>query len=80
MAGRPLQVPVEPLPGALVVARLLALLRRRLGDEEGARSAFAESARAVRTIAAGVRDERLREGFLAQAAVREVLEAAARGD
>ena len=45
-------------------ARLLAVLRRRLGDEDGARAAFAEAARSVRTIAAGVRDEALREGFL----------------
>jgi tetratricopeptide (TPR) repeat protein len=70
---------LHPAPlEAWKAARLLALLRRRLGDEEGSRAAFAESARAVRTIAAGVRDERLREGFLAQAAVREVLEAAGR--
>jgi hypothetical protein len=56
-------------------ARLLAITRRRLGDEEGARAAFAEAARAVQTIAAGTRDEGLRNGFLAQPPVREVLEA-----
>jgi hypothetical protein len=58
-------------------ARLLAVLRRRLGDEDAARAAFAEAARSVRKIASGVRDEGLREGFLRLAAVREVLEAAA---
>jgi tetratricopeptide (TPR) repeat protein len=61
-------------------ARLLAVLRRRLGDEDAARAAFAEAARSVRTIAAGVRDEGLREGFLRLAAVREVLEAAAEAE
>jgi hypothetical protein len=55
-------------------ARLLAILRRRLGDDDGARAAFAEAARAVGTIAAGTRDETLRNGFLAQPQVREVLE------
>jgi tetratricopeptide (TPR) repeat protein len=58
-------------------ARLLAVLRRRLGQEDAARAAFAEAARNVRTIASGVRDESLREGFLRLAPVREVLEAAA---
>jgi tetratricopeptide (TPR) repeat protein len=60
-------------------ARTLGLLRRRLGDEDGTMAAFAEGARAVRTIAAGVRDDGLREGFLGLAAVREVLEAAGDG-
>ena len=54
---------------------MLGILRRRLGDEEGARAAFAEAARAVKTIAAGTRDESLREGFLGLPRVREVLEA-----
>jgi len=57
-------------------ARTLGLLRRRLGDEDGARKAFAEGARAVRTIAAGVRDDALRDGFLGLTEVREVLAAA----
>ena len=57
-------------------ARTLGLLRRRLGNEDGARRAFAEAARAVQTIAAGVRDDGLREGFLGQPEVREVLAAA----
>jgi tetratricopeptide (TPR) repeat protein len=57
-------------------ARTLGLLRRRLGDEDGATQAFAEAARAVRTIAAGVRDDTLRDGFLGLAEVREVLAAA----
>lgn len=57
-------------------ARTLGLLRRRLGDEEGAKAAFAEGARAVRTIAAGVRDDALRDGFLGLTDVREVLAAA----
>jgi tetratricopeptide (TPR) repeat protein len=54
-------------------ARVHAIVRRRLGDEEGARTAFAEAEGAVRTIAAGVRDDGLREGFLSLPAVREVL-------
>jgi ATP/maltotriose-dependent transcriptional regulator MalT len=53
-------------------ARLLALLKRRLDDEEGARAALAEAARAVATIAAGTRDEELRAGFLAMPGVQEV--------
>jgi tetratricopeptide (TPR) repeat protein len=69
LRGRP--APLE----AWKSARLLAILRRRLGDEEGARVAFAEAARAVRTIAAGTRDEGLRNGFLAMPLVREVLDA-----
>jgi tetratricopeptide (TPR) repeat protein len=60
-------------------ARVLALLRRRLADEDGAQAAFEEAARAVRTIAAGVRDESVRDGFLRVPAVREVLDEAARG-
>ena len=58
-------------------ARLLATLRRRTGDDDGARAAFAEAARAIGTIAAGTRDEALRGGFLAQPPVREVLDAVA---
>jgi hypothetical protein len=57
-------------------ARLLGRLRRQLGDDEGASRAFAESAEAVRTIADGVTDPSLRDGFLCAAPVREVLEAA----
>jgi tetratricopeptide (TPR) repeat protein len=56
-------------------ARLIALLLRRLGDEDGARIAFAEAARAIGTIAAGTRDESLREGFLGLPQVSEVLAA-----
>ena len=69
LKGRP--APLE----AWKSARLLALARRRLGDEEGARAAFAEAAGAVKTIADGTRDEGLRNGFLALPLVREVLEA-----
>jgi hypothetical protein len=43
--------------------------------KEGARAAFAEAACAVRTIAAGTREDSLREGFLGLPGVREVLEA-----
>jgi tetratricopeptide (TPR) repeat protein len=57
-------------------ARLLAGLRCRLGEDAAARAAFTEAARSVRTIAAGVRDDGLREGFLHLDAVREVLERA----
>jgi tetratricopeptide (TPR) repeat protein len=57
-------------------ARLLGRLRRELGDEEGAARAFTQAAEAVKTIAAGIDDEALRDGFLSAPAVREVLEAA----
>jgi hypothetical protein len=57
-------------------ARVLGQLHRRLDNETAARAAFSQSARAVRTIAAGVTDTALREGFLGAAPVREVLEAA----
>jgi tetratricopeptide (TPR) repeat protein len=56
-------------------ARVLAIVRSRLGDEEGARAAFAEAARAVNAIVAGTRDEGLRNAFLGGPRVREVLEA-----
>ncbi len=57
-------------------ARVLGRLHRQLDDEAGASAAFSQSARAVRTIAAGVTEAALREGFLGAAPVREVLEAA----
>jgi tetratricopeptide (TPR) repeat protein len=60
-------------------ARVLAHLRRRLADEEGARSALAESARAIRTIASGTRDDELRAAFLGQGPVLEVVEAVPEG-
>jgi tetratricopeptide (TPR) repeat protein len=81
-AGARLEAALAELQGAPAPieawksARTLGLLRRRLGDGDGAARAFAEAARAVRTIAAGVRDDGLREGFLATSEVREVLEAA----
>jgi tetratricopeptide (TPR) repeat protein len=53
--------------------RMLALLWRRQGDEKRARLGFAEAARSIRTIVAGVRDEALKAGFLNLPAVREVL-------
>jgi tetratricopeptide (TPR) repeat protein len=56
--------------------RLLGLAYRRLGENDRARQAFAEAADDVRSIAARVGDEELRDGFLAAAPVREVLEAA----
>jgi tetratricopeptide (TPR) repeat protein len=69
---RPTPAPLE----AWKSARVLALLKRRLGDEAGARAAYAEAARSVDVIAAGTRDEALRAGFLAMREVREVCEAA----
>jgi tetratricopeptide (TPR) repeat protein len=57
-------------------ARLLGQLYRQLGDEAAANRAFAASAEAVRTIAAGLTDEALRNGFLGAEPVREVLQAA----
>lgn len=58
-------------------ARVLALVRRRLSDEAGARAAFGRAVAAIETIAAGTRDEDLRTRFLSQPAVREVLSGAA---
>jgi tetratricopeptide (TPR) repeat protein len=55
-------------------ARVLALVRRRLGDAAGAQAALAEAAAAIDTIAAGTRDDALRESFLRLPAVREVLD------
>jgi tetratricopeptide (TPR) repeat protein len=57
-------------------ASLLGRLRRQLGDDEGAGRAFAQAAEAVQTIAAGITDETLRDGFLRAPPVREVLDAA----
>jgi tetratricopeptide (TPR) repeat protein len=56
--------------------RVLALVKRRLGDEAGAAASVAEAAAAVRTIVAGTRDEGLRASFLAIPAVSDVLSGA----
>ncbi|HEX9186384.1 MAG TPA: hypothetical protein VGB87_04890, partial [Vicinamibacteria bacterium] len=65
---------VHPAPlEAWKSARVLGVLRQRLGDDEGSRAAFAEAAAAVRTIAAGVRDDGLRERFLSLPHVRDVV-------
>jgi len=61
---------------AWLAGRVLGRVRRHLGDEAGAAEAFREAAAAVRTIASGINDPALREGFLAAAPVREVLAAA----
>src|SRR5574341_701614 len=58
--------------------RMLGLLRRRQGEEAGARHAFSAAAADVDVIARGVDDKALREGFLASPGVREVLEEAGR--
>jgi hypothetical protein len=58
--------------------RALGMLRRRLGDERGAQSAFAAAAGDVDTIARGTHQPALRQGFLASPAVREVLTQAGR--
>ena len=71
---RPKAAPLEVWKSA----RVLAILKHRLGDEAGAAASSAEAARAVRTISAGTRDEGLRAGFLEMSGVREVLEAGAR--
>ena len=57
-------------------ARVLGRVRRHLGDTAGSVEAFAEAAASVRTIAEGIDDTALREGFLAAAPVRDVLDAA----
>jgi predicted ATPase len=53
-------------------AHVLATVRRRLGDEAGARDATAVAAAAIDTIVAGTRDDALRDRFLALPAVRDV--------
>jgi tetratricopeptide (TPR) repeat protein len=58
--------------------RVLALLRRQLGDEAGARDAFRAAAADIDTIARGTDDLALREGFLRSLAAREVLQDAGR--
>jgi hypothetical protein len=58
---------------------VLGLLRRRLGDAAAARRAFSSAAADIDTIARGVDDAALREGFLRSPAIREVLEGAGRG-
>ncbi len=58
--------------------RVLGLLQRRLGNEAAARGAFAAAGADLDTIARGVDDPALREGFLRSPAVREVLEGAGR--
>jgi tetratricopeptide (TPR) repeat protein len=55
--------------------RVLGLVYRRLGDEEAAHRAHATAATDVHTIAEGIVDTGLREGFLAAPPVREVLDA-----
>jgi len=70
---------LEAFPAPLEVwksARVLGGALERLGRGPEARRAFDTAARAVRTIAEGTHDEALRTGFLASAAVREVLERA----
>jgi hypothetical protein len=54
-------------------ARVLAIVKRRLGDDTGADASLAAAADSVRTIVAGTRDEGLRASFLAIPAVQEVL-------
>jgi tetratricopeptide (TPR) repeat protein len=72
---------LDPFPAPLETwkaRRVLGLLRRRAGDEPGARRVFQAAALDVETIARGVDDPALREGFLASAPVREVLAHAGR--
>jgi tetratricopeptide (TPR) repeat protein len=57
-------------------ARVLGSALERLGRGPEARGAFDTAARAIRAIAEGTHDERLRTGFLASPPVREVLERA----
>jgi hypothetical protein len=67
-----LTAPLEGWKSGRALGRALL----RLGRAADARRAFAAAAAHVRTIAAGTRDEGLREAFLASAPVREVLERA----
>lgn len=55
-------------------ARVLGCALERLGRGPEARRAFETAARAVHAIAAGTRDDELRDGFLASPEVREVLD------
>src|SRR5260370_1360568 len=52
----------------------LGRLRRETGADDGARSAFAEAAIILRSIAANVVDEAQRNKFLNSSAAREVFE------
>jgi len=52
----------------------LGRLRREIGANDAARTAFAEAATIVRSIAANVDDEALRNKFLNSTVVREVFE------
>jgi tetratricopeptide (TPR) repeat protein len=66
-------------PAPLVAWRTyvaLGRLRRRTGDGEAARGAFAPAAAIVGEIAANVREDELRATFLNSTAVREVFEGA----
>ncbi len=57
---------------------VLGRLRLRMSQPQAAREAFAEAASLVGQIGANVSDEKLRDTFLSSAAVREVVEGAAR--
>ncbi len=57
-------------------ARILGRAWESLGNGPLSRRAFGAAAKAVRTIAAGTDDEGLRNGFLASAAVRDVIDRA----
>jgi tetratricopeptide (TPR) repeat protein len=73
-ALRGLVVPLE----AWKSGRVAALLRRRRGDEKGARAAFVAAASHVDTIVHGTDDPALRETFRGSPAVREVIAEAGR--
>jgi predicted ATPase/DNA-binding winged helix-turn-helix (wHTH) protein len=56
---------------------LMGRVKSRLGDEAGARGAFAEAASVIRYVADHTTDDRLRRIFLASDAVQEALSATA---
>ena len=72
---------LEKFPAPLVTWKVyadLGGLKKLSGDEAAARAAFGHAAEIINSIEANTNDEALRATFLNSAAVREVLDGAAR--
>ena len=68
-----LAVKIGP-PGELwQIRNRIGELRERRGEREQARTAFSRAAQTLRDLAAKIKDEELREGFLSAPRVRRVL-------
>ena len=69
------EVRIHPVPIlAWKVYAALGRLRLKLDDDQSARTAFADSAEIIYTIAEGLNDEKLRSTFLESEAVLEVMQ------